>query len=48
MQLDDHELLVTLEGGIDGPDRRGGVHSPRQAEVDDGWDLDAPSPRMRW
>ena len=42
VQIDDHELLVTLEGCIGGPDRRGGVCSPRQAEVNDEWDLDAP------
>ncbi len=42
-QLDDPELLVTLEGGMDDPD---GVDRPgsqeRQADPDQGWDLDAP------
>ena len=41
-QLDDPELLVTLEGGIDDPD---GIDTPRprrDPELDDGWDLNAP------
>ena len=41
-QLDDPELLVTLEGGIDDPD---GIDTPRlwrDPELDDGWDLSAP------
>ena len=41
-QLDDPELLVTLEGGIDDPD---GIDTPRprrHPEVDEGWDLNAP------
>ena len=40
--LDDPELLVTLEGGIDDPD---GVDRPPIAhhhEGDEGWDLSAP------
>ncbi len=42
-QLDDPELLVTLEGGIDDPDgvdRRPPVVHRR--EGDEGWDLGAP------
>jgi hypothetical protein len=41
-QLDDPELLVTLEGGIDDPD---GVDRPSVAhhhEGDEGWDLSTP------
>ena len=40
--LDDPELLVTLEGGIDDPD---GVDRPplaQHSEGDEGWDLSAP------
>ncbi len=40
-QLDDPELLVTLEGGIDDPDGIDGVPR-RMAGTDQGWDLDAP------
>ena len=40
-QLDDPELLVTLEGGIDDPDGIDGVPL-RKADTDEGWDLDAP------
>lgn len=43
-ELDDPEVLVTLEGGIDDPDGLGEpssrARSPR--EDDEGWDLDAP------
>ena len=41
-QLDDPELLVTLEGGIDDPD---GIDTPGprpHPEADEGWDLSAP------
>ncbi len=40
-QLDDPELLVTLEGGIDDPD---GVERPptRPRDQDQGWELSAP------
>jgi hypothetical protein len=40
-QLDDPELLVTLEGGIDDPD---GADRPpaRHREGEEGWDLGAP------
>ncbi len=41
-QLDDPELLVTLEGGIDDPD---GIDTPGprpDPEADEGWDLSAP------
>ncbi len=41
-QLDDPELLVTLQGGMDDPDgadRAGGL---RLHEGDEGWDLSAP------
>ena len=43
-QLDDPELLVTLEGGMDDPD---GVDEPprRPHEGDEGWELDAPLAR---
>jgi len=37
-QLDDPELMVTLEGGIDDPD---GVGAPK-ASLGDDWELDAP------
>ena len=39
-QLDDPELMVTLDGGIDDPDGAGlPAASPAEG---DGWDLDAP------
>ena len=40
-QLDDPELIVTLEGGIDDPD---GIDTAAgaTAEGDEGWDLTAP------
>jgi hypothetical protein len=41
-QLDDPELLVTLEGGMDDPD---GIDLPRPAgdrDGDKGWDLSTP------
>ena len=42
-QLDDPELLVTLEGGMDDPDGIDRPTSPgRHAEPDAGWDLAAP------
>ena len=46
-ELDDPEDVVTLDGGIDDPDGRGGP-SPRhraQREDTEGWDLDAPITR---
>lgn len=41
-QLDDPELLVTLEGGMDDPDGidRPGLHLTRDG--DEGWELGAP------
>jgi len=41
-QLDDPELLVTLEGGIDDPDGIDTPRPPHHPEVDQGWDLNAP------
>lgn len=41
-QLDDPELLVTLEGGMDDPDGIGPPPAPRPRDGDEGWDLDAP------
>jgi hypothetical protein len=41
-QLDDPELLVTLEGGMDDPDGIGGAAPPRPREGQEGWDLGAP------
>jgi hypothetical protein len=41
-QLDDPELLVTLEGGIDDPDGTDTPRPPLHPEVDQGWDLNAP------
>ncbi len=41
-QLDDPELLVTLEGGMDDPD---GIDQPRlplHRDDDEGWSLNAP------
>jgi hypothetical protein len=40
-QLDDPELLVTLEGGMDDPDGIDDAGPRRQAEDEAGWDLDA-------
>lgn len=41
-QLDDPELLLTLEGGMDDPDGIDGVRPLRRDEIDEGWDLDDP------
>jgi hypothetical protein len=42
--LDDPEVLVTLDGGIDDPDGLGGPRAQGGAtgESERGWDLDAP------
>lgn len=42
--LDDPEVLVTLDGGIDDPDGLGGprAQGDTRGESEDGWDLDAP------
>ena len=42
--LDDPEVLVTLDGGIDDPDGIGGPRAQGGARggPEDGWDLDAP------
>ena len=40
-QLDDPELMVTLQGGMDDPDGLGEApHRPHSS--DEGWDLNAP------
>ena len=41
-QLDDPELLVTLEGGIDDPDGAERPPATRHHEGEEGWDLSAP------
>jgi hypothetical protein len=43
-ELDDPEVLVTLDGGMDDPDGLGGPPSRGRPRRDDdgGWDLDAP------
>jgi hypothetical protein len=41
-QLDDPELLVTLEGGMDDPDGVDRPPLPHSPDEDDGWDLDVP------
>jgi len=40
-QLDDPELIVTLEGGMDDPDGMDLRRPPRRREGDEGWDLGA-------
>lgn len=46
VELDDPELMITLQGGGDDPDGIGGP--PRAADApsrdDQGWNLDAPEP----
>jgi len=44
-QLDDPELLVTLEGGMDDPDGADRPAKLRPREGDEGWDLSAPLAR---
>ena len=41
-QLDDPELLVTLEGGMDDPDGIGVPAVPHPRQGDEGWDLSEP------
>ena len=40
-ELDDPEVLATLDGGIDDPDGSGGPAAVNPGD-DEGWDLDAP------
>jgi hypothetical protein len=46
-ELDDPEMMVTLEGGIDDPDGLGSPSSSSRSRHgdEDGWDLDAPRVR---
>jgi hypothetical protein len=46
-ELDDPEVLVTLEGGMDDPDGLGEPSSRARSRSEDteGWDLDAPVTR---
>ena len=41
-QLDDPELMATLEGGIDDPDGIDGFRVTQLQRSDEGWDLGAP------
>lgn len=41
-QLDDPELIVTLEGGMDDPDGVDRSARPRRPEGAEGWNLSAP------
>lgn len=47
-ELDDPEVMVTLEGGSDDPDGVDGASNPASAareHEEEGWDLDAPVAR---